>query len=150
MTKYDLKMHSKNIPEIFVYNHDIQFQATRYASLMRISLATVELQKQFRFLAHLDFLPPRLNTSTKRRADWSTVGRKVNLNNAEIFTVVRPRDDNLFRVNGCSVELRHMVDYSIIAYTKLLGTSLLQVQFNRLSYNAITDCSYFPPEQSSP
>lgn len=84
----------------------------------------------------------------KRRADWSTVGRKVNLNNAEIFTVVRPQDDNLFRVNGGSVELRHVVDYSIIAYTKLLGTSLLQVQFNRPSYNAITDCSYFLPEQS--
>lgn len=83
----------------------------------------------------------------KWKADWSTVEREVSLNNVEIFTVVRPLDDNLFRVNGGSVELRHVVDYSIIAYTKLLGISLLKVQFYRRSYNAITDCSYFPPEQ---
>lgn len=61
--------------------------------------------KKFRFLVHLAFLPPRLNTSMKWRADWSTVGRKVNLNNTEIFTVVRPQDDNLFGVNEGSVEL---------------------------------------------
>ena len=83
----------------------------------------------------------------KWRGDWSTVGRKVNLNNAEIFTVARPQDDDLFRVNGGSVEFRHVVDYSIIAYTKLLGISLLQVQFYRSSYDAIIDCSYFAPEQ---
>lgn len=63
----------------------------------------------------------------KLRADWSTAGKKVNLNNAEIFTVVRLQDDNLFRVNGGSAELRHVVYCSIIVYTKLLGISLLQV-----------------------
>lgn len=103
-------------------------------------------KKKFRFLAHLDFLPPWLNQSMEWRTDWSTAGRKVTLNNAETFTVVRPQDDNLFRVNGGTVELRHVLGYSIIAYTKILGISLLQVQFYKSSYNAIIDCNCFPPE----
>lgn len=80
------------------------------------------------------------------RTDWSTAGRKVTLNNAETFTVARPQDDNLFMVNGGTVELRHVLGYSIIAYTKILGISLLQVQFYKSSYNAIIDCNCFPPE----
>lgn len=68
------------------------------------------------------------------------------MNNAETFTVARPQDDNLFMVNGGTVELRHVLGYSIIAYTKILGISLLQVQFYKSSYNAIIDCNCFPPE----
>lgn len=140
-------MHTNNISEIFVYNHNIQFQVIGYTPLMRISLGFGLQKKKIRFLAHLDFLPRQLNQSTEWRADWSMAGMKVTLINAEIFTVVRPQDDNLFRVNGGSVELRHVLGYSIIAYTKIRGISLLQVQFYRSSYNAIIDCSYFPPEQ---
>lgn len=52
---------------------------------MRKPLGTVDFK--FKFLAHADFLSPRLNTSMKYRADWPTGGREVNLNSAEIVTV---------------------------------------------------------------
>lgn len=120
-------MHTKNISEICLQS---QYTVSSYKVHFIDDNFTCNsgLQKQFRFLAHLDFLSPRLNTSMKWRADWSRVGRKVNSNNTEIFTVVRPKDDNLFRVNGGSVELRD---------SELLNNSLYKVTWHIFASSSI-------------